>query len=689
MSDAASALKACWSEAAQGDLAARRSAHQSLSELLAGLQAADDGTGGGSRSLVEVLLALRTLLEDPQTVLPASLSMALTLTQDRLGDLRLRQLLAAEDPQWSRTLLQTTPMGSRDETPQVGSLNAAVDEDTLSDTAVRGQSPALMELSGGSMASSHPGRDWWSIPLEGLSGANQLFMVETRELLRGAELAVNALRGQAADYAEQMVLCRAFQAVAVSARSMGLQRVAEIAAQGEHDIDRLLDQGGAADASTLARVEGVLQALYVQVMELMGEVVVPPEEPHTDALQAQEAPEEAAQESSAEIPPEAAVVASAPLPPSTPPWWWAVDWSSWPDSAPPRVSAVETVAAVDMAEGTTLRVQASVLKAWSERLSRWLPEGSARPSEAEVAGGAGGGDWRAAVSELVAELDAAGLVPVESWSVSLFRTARRRARESGVELDFDLEARGVTLDAAALDRVMPLFESELAGRVPTAAGAALRVVAQAEGHAVRLQLVDGYPHTPDPLGPAGSLGDAAFAGWVAQQGGALQAGVLPGTPSLVLPRCSTMMPLLSACGGAREVLVPGLWVRQVLNRSAAELEADLMAGGIHLEGRLWPLLRLSALIRSEAASLADARVLLIEHADERLALQVDSEPSPRLGRPLAWPAELVDLPRRCGLWGAVGLEDGSLAVVTDPLQLQRRFGAAARVLSRPRRSPAR
>ena len=244
--------------------------HPLRARLAQGLRDLQHALGGAaeSGSFIEALRALATLVDDPQASLPGSLATALVLTQDRLADLKLRKHLAARDPNWSRSLLQapaSVPVsvpGMEDDVPlQAASVN------------IQHEAKASTESSIWPSGQLAAGRDWWSVPVEGLTGSNQLFLVETRELLRSAELSLQALRLEPADYAEQMVLCRSFQAVAVAAASMGLSRLAAVAGESERRVDELLEGGCVFDAAVLSDIHPRVETPYVELPDLRGSTV--------------------------------------------------------------------------------------------------------------------------------------------------------------------------------------------------------------------------------------------------------------------------------------------------------------------------------------------------------------------------------------------------------------------------------
>ena len=613
-------------------------------------EASDMGEHSGS--LLASLQALHALLEDPMASLPGDVGTALVLTQERLADLRLQQLLAAEDPNWSSALLQP-----RDAASMLNSLSVS--------TPPPDEPPASPEM-------QQAGRDWWAIPIEGLTGSNQMFLLETRELLRSAELSLRALEAEPGDYGEQMVLCRSFQAVSVAAASMGLHRVAKIAAEGEARFDGLLDRGGICDAANLHATDGLLSGLFRELMELVGEPVVqaPAEVPQSEApaeVPQPEAPTEV-------LPPEApAEVPQAE--PEQPPWWWAMDWSSWEPNAntspqsltgaeasvpAPYSTAIPQAQEAHVAQETLLRIPAAQLRGWSERLR-------ARGHEASVR------------QALLGELEDAACVPVESWSVSLFRTARRVARNAGQTVDFDIEGASARADAALMQHLMPRLEDWVGLRVAQSLGQALRLKATHEGAALRLHLGDGHAH-PWPERVVSEMQD--MAAWLAARGGAVRPDASGW--QFILPVIASRVPLLAVRCGSFEAHVPALWVgSQQAFDSPAHAQA-LEVGSVEHEGVTWPVAQLAALLRQEPAEQASAQLLWIQQGQHRLALIVDHVEGVVEARPLHWPAALLGLKGRSGLWGLAAGEAERLAIVIDPFALHDRFGAAARVLARTR-----
>ena len=113
------------------------------------------------------------------------------------------------------------------------------------------------------------------------------------------------------------------------------------------------------------------------------------------------------------------------------------------------------------------------------------------------------------------------------------------------------------------------------------------------------------------------------------------------------------------------------------------------AGTLEHQGSTWPVTPLSALLRQEPAEQTQATLLWIEQGGRRLALIVDDVGIETVARPLTWPAPLVGLKSRSGMWGLAAGDAERLLLVIDPLALHERFGAAARVLARTRSRRAR
>lgn len=608
-----------------------------------------EGEAAGSRSLVASLQALHALLQDPMASLPGQLATALVLTQERLADLRLQQLLAAEDPNWTRTLLQTA------ETPAMA-LPLPVPSESVPPTE-----------------QAIAGRDWWDIPMEGLTGSNQMFLLETRELLRSADLSFQALLREPGDYGEQMVLCRSFQAVSVAAASMGLHRVAKLAGEGEARFDALLDHGGLCDSPSLQATEDLLSALFRELMELVGEpvaeVAAPAPQPAEPTRES--APEPEPQRLQEPLPEPASESAQAVEPePEPPPWWWATDWSAWAQPAPTTAASaigtealmqvLQTAAEASETAATVLRLPATQLQGWADRLRSVGHEDAARKA-------------------LIGELEEAACVPLESWSVALFRTARRVAREAGQSVDFDMEGASVRADAAFMQHLMPRLEEWIGLRVAQSLGQPLRLKATHEGSAVGLHLADGHLHP----WPERVMTEAQhLAAWFAARGGAIRADASGWL--IAMPVVASRMPILPVHCGSLEAHVPALWVvsHQTIDRQV--LGQALEAGSLEHQGSTWPVVNLGALLRQEPADPAVGQVLWMCQGDKRLALVVDGTEPVTTARPLPWPAPLVGLKSRSGMWGLAACEQDRLATVIDPFALYERFGAAARVLARTR-----
>ncbi len=655
---------------------ARASLAQALQSLLqlSGANPAhnlDDGPAGqalgfGSRSFVDTVRALLALVQDPMSPLPGELAMALVLSQERLADLRLRQLLAAQDPQWpervTRALMEEAWDTATGFAPEGAPLTAAR---AAAGATVEGRRPFSAEAV--TEATPRAVRDWWAVPVEGLRGSNQLFLLETRELLRGAELSLMALGREPGDYAEQMVLCRSFQAVAVAAASMGLQRLADIAAEGEAQFDGLLEQGGFCSAAVLHDTEARLEALYRELMDLVGESVPPlPDDvgatapvPVADHMVVQPSAVQAVVD-----PPPLSAPAMA-----QPPWWWAVDWSDWagqPDRASDDVLGQAAVAAAEGAAAeaavaeSLVRVPTRDVQAWAHQLETQGEDPGVR-------------------QRVVRALEDAACVPLESWSVALFRTARRVAREQDQTMDFDIEGGSQRIDAAMLHRIMSVLEGAVASRVEQATGSPMRLVARAHQGGVRIQLGDSHaaPWADTVVGMLSSLSI-----WLRMQGGALRS--MESGWILDVPTTATRVPVLNLRAGALDLQLPALWVAGERAWDPAVDAAALEQGVLHHANAEWPLVSLSALLRTDSDGGPQAVVLLVDDGHARLALVVDGLPTTSVVRPLPWPPTLASLRARSGLWAAAQAEDRRLALVIDPIALHERFGSAARVLARSR-----
>lgn len=713
----AAALAGWWDEVTQTEAKALMPAGQSVAlhpqraRAAQGLRDLHRALGGteGSGSVMDALQALVDLVEDPQAPLPGSLATALVLTQDRLADLKLRKCLAARDPDWSLQLLQRS-------TPAA----AGVAADAVAPVSEQAPWAAPVESTrGGETAGAGVpapdaplvGRNWWAVPVEGLSGSNQLFLIETRELLRSAELSLQALQHEPADYAEQMVLCRSFQAVGVAASSMGLSRLAAIAQEGEQRVDELLEGGGAFDATVLVDTDCRLQQLFLELMDLVGETVpaalLPPlhDETPKPALPAELLVEESFQAAEPEPPLEEALPVAdeeppaptfaVPLPivqpppaPRVAPWWWALDWSAWPDSTTGQTSEEaggasaladplpgEGSAAGDPVMEPLLRLAAGQVQGWVAQLLASGHDGASR--------------------QLLAQrMEDATCVPLESWSVTLFRTARRVARERGRTIDFDIEGVQHRLDPEWAHRVMPILEQWVASRIEQGVDAPLRLTASALDGGLRLRLGDGADTewADEVCSQAQTL-----ATWMAARGGALRVtGPSASAWELDFPNLVSRVPLQPVRAGAVQLHVPALWVVASRWASAAEVEQALQVGTVEHGGVEWPATQLTALIRSDESPETVPQWVFLQLADHRLALLVEPAGALVMGRPVEWPAALAALPARAGLWGVVRpLESAAGALpaawpVTDPFALYERFGAAARVLARSRarrRSP--
>lgn len=673
------------------------SGHTSLEVQPVGASIEPEPAEPGSRSLLETIQALLALVQDPLSPLPSDFATALVLTQERLADLRLRQLLAAHDPQWSRRVLEPGPAEAPTTEPP------------------RAPAPAAAVL-------NVVARDWWAVPVEGLNGSNQLFLIETRELLRSAELSLQALNREPGDYAEQMVLCRSFQAVAVAAASMGLHAFAQIAAEGEAQFDRLLEHGGLCDAEALRETDHRLQRLFRELMDLVGESV--PAVPESEvparsdgpglAEPLVELPAEPVAETPSERPAagpaepptvgtaesrtvaaaldpvgvadealDSGVMEPAPSPAPAPqkaPWWWAMDWSAWPlsqvPSSGPHTSASNASADAEapivpalQSSESTVRLPSWQVQVWAQRLETQGHDATIRQA-------------------MVQAMEEAACLPLESWSVALFRTARRVARELGQTADFDIEGTHHRMDAALLQPVMMAVEKAVASRVEQAIGTPLRLRAQAWQGGVRLALGDG---SPEPWREEVRASFSGLSAWLREQGGA---GRSVSTEGIVewafdMPVMASRVPTLEVAAGAVRLKVPALWIvgRQTLD---AESMGQALRAGVALHGdRDWPLMPLSALLRLEPGAQASWQVLFVDDGAQRLALLVEDITEVAVVRPLKWPAGLASLCARSGLWGAAQDARQRLCLVVDPLALQERFGPAAKVLvrSRARRTP--
>ena len=615
-------------------------------------------------SLVEALSALLAMVEDPQAVLPGSLSTALALTHERLSDLRLRKLLAQQENPWPQDVMAQGAAESGAASPVPSSSPGPLSSAESSPAPSSEPSPAP------SPVPSPAQRNWWNVPVEGLGGANQLFVLETRELLRGADLSLQALATDPADYAEQMVLCRAFQAVAVAAASMGLHRLSAIAQAGEQRFDRLLDEGAPCEADLLRQTDEQLQQLFAELMELVGEPVPPAPQP----------PFEPRVEPLADPLPEPAAV---------PPWWWAGDWSRWShrshDAAASRgerpAEAMPTDLAAMRSEGTAVRVDASRLRGWAATLAGWhraLVESGADDASGGAPGVAFPLESLESLAGLRADIERAAHLSVDAWSVGLYRTLRRVARESSVELDFDLEGPAVAGEASSLGRFMPEIESLLSQRIAQGCGH-LRLRASARDGVLTLQGLD----MAQP--PAATAWASPSSAWLAQcraLGGAWQ--TLPQGWQLALPQDPAWLPLLEVRAGHQAMHVPAAWCLRRVLFGEAELLQGLQTGSVDAEDGAWPLLRLSALVKVGALPVEASTVLFLEHGPQRLALQVEAVQALEPADVLPWPEGLCAWRERCGLWGAALHRSGRVLPVTDPFALARRYGAAARVLARGR-----
>jgi hypothetical protein len=650
----AQALDARGDEGPDGDAECRALRAQvalSLRELQGalGLNSAPEGSG----SLAAALQALSLMLEDPQAPLPGSLATALTLVHDRQADLHLRQLLAARDPSWAQGLL------------------ASAGEPAASNPA---DTPNSAPMPAETLTATPPGRDWWAIPIEGLTGSNQMFLLETRELLRGAEFSLQALAREPGDYAEQMVLCRSFQAVAVAATSMSLHRVAALAAQGERQFDRLLDAGGALGASVLAETELLLQRLYAELLDLVGEpvpeVVSPPAVQLPEGSQPLAAALHEDHEEVEPAEPQPTVVEAPQLPPShvepaptLAPWWWAVDWSAWAtdEAADTAVDVAEDASPDPESPDANLRLSTLEVRRWVELL--W--------SQGHVAG---------ARDRLVQVMEEATCAALETWSVALFRTARREARDHGLTVDFDIEGAQVRLDAASMQRLMPTLEHAIAARVAQCTGAALRLQASVHHGGVRLHLGDGH-EAAWPVSVTDQM--ATLAAWLPSQGGTLRPAGTGWT--IDLPTTPTQLPVCPVQLGSAWLWLPALWVLGGSALSSGERDTILSQGVLWHDGLEWPVADLGALIRTGRVGAELSHVVLMQRGGDRLALVVDTVQPIETVRPLRVPMTLAPLAARSGSWGlAQRTAAGVPCVVTDPFLLHQRFGAAARVLMRSR-----
>jgi len=486
--------------------------------------------------------------------------------------------------------------------------------------------------------------------MEGLNGCNQMFLLETRELLRSAELSLLSLHLDSGDYAEQMVLCRSFQAVSVAAASMGLRRVAQIAQDGESCFDDLLERGGVADPQTLQATDALLSALFRELMELVGEDVPTTVEPGREITAPQAAPD------GGDAPVLKALVEE---PPALPPWWWAIDWSAWKGQGDtPADDAAHTAAAA-----FTLSIPAAQVQAWADQLR------------------ANGHD-QAEREGLALQIEGAGRAALACWSAALSQCAMRVASEAGLKADFDLEGACEHADASVLQRLMPSLECWVGLRIGQALGKPLRLSATPHRGGLRLELSDGLAQ---PWPPQVSQEAWSLVPWLAARGGALRAA--SGAWQVDIPLSTSSLPLVRVRGSAQGSLdlhLPALWLTEQEPVESSALEAALQAGAMDHQGATWPVAHLGALLRQEPAELRHAQVLWLQVGQQRLALLVDDAGGAAQARPLAWPLPLEALRPRVGLWGAAQTAHGALAVVVDPFQLHDRFGASARVLARSR-----
>lgn len=702
--DLGAALARAWTPASEGDAEARAAVVSLLDQAAQALVAS-------SRSQVETLRALHEMLSDGSAVMPSSLHTAVQLTHERLADLRLRQLLAAAE--------------------SAGGQPQGVVVDEVADEVADAQSDGRVDSDSMDSVSVHaPGRDWWGIPVDGLRGANQIFLLESRELMRGADLSLEALRRDPADFGEQMVLCRAFQAISVAADSMGLRHLATQARQAESAFDQLLDEGRPADSPLLLSTDQWLQALYRDLLELVGESLPPPPvavQPDRMSEQAAAAAPEA--QPLPAVDPGAAVEPASPVEPAPaadpapaagppagdrrsdepPPWWWAVDWARWPEGlhrppdalaappsgaplampvapqTPPQSSAIPAAAAE-----VQLRIGAHDLHDWSTRLSHWARSGTVSVEE---------------VRRLRQEVEDRALLSLDAWSVPLYRGIKRAARESGHAFDFDLEGAEIRADAAALQGVMPIIEQVLCDRA-SKGGGPLRLRAAQAGDAVTLDLIDlslvepksaaASAPNPTPVLPDGArapvpwdplprmAGEDTLAR-LAARGGAWQA--TPGGWRVRLPQRQSRVPLLGVQAGSWRLVLPALWCQAIGEYEVEELNQALAGEGVARPDGRWPVVRLASLLKADSGPLGPGRIVWLAHGSQRMVLQVDGLQGVASAEPLAWPAPLGSWPARCGLWGvALGGEgsDGRILPVTDPFSLLRRFGQAARMVSRSR-----
>ena len=289
---------------------------------------------------------------------------------------------------------------------------------------------------------------------------------------------------------------------------------------------------------------------------------------------------------------------------------------------------------------------------------------------------------------LARRMEDATRVPLESWSVTLFRTARRVAREQGRAVDFDIEGAQHRMDAAWTHRLMPVLEQWVAARVEQGIDAPLRLSASPLDGGLRLRLGDGSgsPWSDEVCAQATELG-----AWMAVRGGALRTtGAPASTWELDVPALSGRVPLVPVRAGSAQLYLPSFWV--VASRSASAQEADplLQDGVVEHEGHAWPAAQLSALIRSDESPEAAPHWIFLHQSNQRLALLVEPAGPMVMGRPIEWPQALAALPARAGLWGIVRPLEATTGAssnawpVTDPFALHERFGAAARVLTRSR-----
>ena len=270
--------------------------------------------------------------------------------------------------------------------------------------------------------------------------------------------------------------------------------------------------------------------------------------------------------------------------------------------------------------------------------------------------------------------------------MGLYRELRRTARESAVELDFDLEGSGASADAAHLAWALAQAQALLARRIGQGCSR-LRLRATEGQGLLRLALID-LDLDPASATPPWDAPDAAWLQPCRDLGGAWQAH--PQGWQLTLPQDAARVSLLPVRAGAQRHPIPAAWCQRQETIDSGRLAQALHDGRLTTTEGDWPILRLSALLKGVPSTQAGGLVLFLAQHPQRLALQVDAVDEVITADRLHWPPGLGAWLHRCGLWGAAqsaasnATAGADVMPVLDPFTLQRRFGAAARVLSRGR-----